>query len=231
MMKILAIVPAYNEEQSVSDVVIKIKLYMPEADILVINDGSIDATSERATDAGAKVINVPFNLGIGGAMQTGYLYAKRNNYDIAVQVDADGQHDPAYIKDLIKPIMLNKADMVIGSRFIEETSYRPSVFRKIGIKFFSALVRFLSNRNIADPTSGFRAVNREIIKYFSEYYPVDYPEVDVLIKLFRKGYRIIEIPVEMEERKKGRSSITPLRSVYYMIKVTLCLFMESLKNV
>jgi len=230
-MKILAIVPAYNEEQSVSDVVIKIKLYMPEADILVINDGSIDATSERATDAGAKVINVPFNLGIGGAMQTGYLYAKRNNYDIAVQVDADGQHDPAYIKDLIKPIMLNKADMVIGSRFIEETSYRPSVFRKIGIKFFSALVRFLSNRNIADPTSGFRAVNREIIKYFSEYYPVDYPEVDVLIKLFRKGYRIIEIPVEMEERKKGRSSITPLRSVYYMIKVTLCLFMESLKNV
>lgn len=228
-LKILTIIPAYNEEKSIADVINQIKLNLPEIDIVVVNDGSSDATSIEATLAGARVINLPFNLGIGGAMQTGYLYANNNNYDIAIQVDGDGQHNPIYIHNLIEPIIQGKADMVIGSRFIKKTYYKPSPTRKVGIIFFSSLIRFLTNQKVNDTTSGFRVVNKEIIKYFSNYYPTDYPEVDVLIKLHKKGFRVIEMPVEMQQRKTGKSSITPLRSIYYMIKVTISLLIGSLK--
>lgn len=228
-MKVLTIIPAYNEEKSIADVIYQVKLNLPENDIVVVNDGSNDATSEKAVEAGARVINLPFNLGIGGAMQTGYIYAKNNNYDIAIQVDGDGQHSPVYISSLMQPILQGKADMVIGSRFIEKTYYRPSLARKTGIIFFSSLVKVLTNWKIKDTTSGFRVVNKKIIHYFSNYYPTDYPEVDILIKLYRKGLKIMEVPVEMQERKTGRSSITPLRSIYYMIKVTISLLIGTLK--
>lgn len=230
-LKILVIIPAYNEEKSITGVVGQIKLNIPEADILVVNDGSNDATPQKASEAGARVINLPFNLGIGGAMQTGYLYAKYNNYDIAVQVDGDGQHNPIYIHNLMELIIQGSADMVIGSRFIKKTSYTPSSARKAGMLFFSALIKLLTNQRVKDTTSGFRVVNKKIIEYFSLHYPVDYPEVDVLVKLYKKGFRVMEMPVEMQERKTGKSSITPLRSIYYMIKVTISLLIESLKTI
>lgn len=230
-LDILIIIPAFNEEKSITSVISQIRLHIPEADILVINDGSTDSTGERAKAAGANVVNLPFNLGIGGAMQTGYLYARYNNYDIAIQVDGDGQHDPSYIHQLIKPVLEDYADMVIGSRYIQETAYKSSAVRRVGMVFFSLLVKFLTDQHVKDTTSGFRAINRNIINYFSLNYPVDYPEVDVLVKLKRKKFKVMEIPVEMKTRKTGKSSITPIRSIYYMIKVTLSLLIETVKTV
>lgn len=227
--KILVIIPAYNEEKSVGNVIRKIK-YCFDADIVVIDDGSADSTSDKASSEGAKVIRLPFNLGIGGAMQTGYLYANENNYDVAVQVDADGQHDPAYLKTLVAPLLEEKCDMAIGSRYVKESSYKSSVSRRMGMVFFSWLVYLLTASRINDTTSGFRAVNRKIIEYFASSYPTDYPEVDVLVRLFRKNFRILEIPVEMMERQGGKSSITPLKSIYYMVKVSLALLINSLRS-
>jgi len=229
-LKILVIIPAYNEEESIASVINQIRCYAPEADILVINDGSVDATSERAVKAGAKVVNLPFNLGIGGAMQTGYIYAKYHSYDVAIQVDGDNQHDPSYIQKLIRPIADNSADMVIGSRYVGKTIYKSTVFRRVGMVFFTFLIRLLTDKWIMDTTSGFRAVNKDIIDLFASDYPVDYPEVDVLVRLYKKKFRIIELPVEMKARKTGKSSITPIRSIYYMIKVTLSLIIETIKH-
>lgn len=229
-LRILIIIPAYNEEKSIPKVIEKIFDCMPESDIMVINDGSKDNTALAALNSGAKVINLPFNLGIGGAMQTGFLFAKRHNYDIAIQIDGDGQHNPEYVEELIKPIIDGEADMVIGSRFVNETKYRSSFFRKIGIVFFSGLVSFLIDQKIADTTSGFRAVNKKVINYFSEHYPTDYPEVDVLIKLYKNKFKITEIPVEMNQRMNGKSSITPIRSIYYMVKVSLSVLLEYMRT-
>ncbi|NLC67771.1 MAG: glycosyltransferase family 2 protein [Clostridiaceae bacterium] len=229
-MKILAIIPAYNEEKSIARVINQVKLYVPGADVLVVNDGSSDTTAQKARDAGARVVNLPFNLGIGAAMQTGYLYARYNNYDIAVQVDGDGQHDPAYIHDLMKPVMEGKADMVIGSRFVRKTSYIPPVARRAGMLFFSFLLMLLTNLQVKDTTSGFRVINKRTIEYFSMKYPPDYPEVDVLVKLHKKGFKILELPVEMQARKAGKSSITPIRSVYYFVKVTISLLIGSTRT-
>lgn len=229
-MKILVIIPAYNEEATIKNVIQRIKLKMPQADILVVNDGSKDNTSRKAKTAGAKVIDLPYNLGIGGAMQTGYLYAKENGYDIAVQVDGDGQHDPSYIKELIEPIINNSADVVVGSRYIIKTNYKSSVFRRMGMIFFSFLVSTLTNQKFKDTTSGFRAVNKEVINYFSNHYPVDYPEVDVLIRLKKRNFRIAELPVEMYKRQGGKSSITTFRSLYYMLKVSLAIIIGTLRS-
>jgi glycosyltransferase involved in cell wall biosynthesis len=229
-LKVLAIIPAYNEETSVGVVVRSIMSNIPEADVLVVNDGSGDSTSAKALEAGAAVINLPFNLGIGGAVQTGYLYARRNGYDIAVQVDGDGQHDPRYIKKIIEPLESGHADMVIGSRYVCETSYKSSFSRRTGMIFFSTLVSMLTGQRVKDTTSGFRAVNRKLIDYFSDHYPTDYPEVDVLVRLHKKNFRIAELPVEMQERKGGKSSITPVRSIYYMIKVSLSLLIGAMRS-
>lgn len=229
-MRVLVIIPAYNEEHTIKNVVRKIEMCIPHVDILVINDGSTDATSQKARGTGVNVIDLPFNLGIGGAMQTGYLYARKNNYDIAVQVDADGQHDPGYIKNLIEPIVNDMADVVVGSRYVNKTGYQSSVCRRIGILFFSILVSFLINQKVKDTTSGFRAVNRKVIEYYADHYPTDYPEVDVLVKLKKRNFRIVELPVKMLERQGGKSSITALRSVYYMIKVSLSLLIGSLRS-
>jgi len=229
-LKVLVIIPAYNEEASIGAVIKSIKHHAPEAQIIVINDGSRDNTHIEAAKAGATVINLPFNLGIGGAMQTGYLYAKANDFDAAIQVDGDGQHDPAYIHKLLKPIESGSASVVIGSRYVSETSYKSSFSRRTGMIFFSILVKILTGQTIKDTTSGFRAVNRDVIEYFAEHYPTDYPEVDVLVKLHKKKFRMIEVPVEMQQRQGGKSSITPLRSIYYMIKVSLSLLVGALRS-
>jgi len=228
-MKIAAVIPAYNEEKTITSVISNVRRYIPESDILVVNDGSSDNTPLYAAAANAMIINLPFNLGIGGAMQTGYMFARDNNYDIAVQVDGDGQHNPSDIQKLVKPVIDNLTDMVIGSRYISRTSYKSTYLRRIGMVFFSALVAFLTGNRVRDTTSGFRVVNRDIINYFAKNYPIDYPEVDVLVKLHKKGFRIMEIPVEMNRRQCGRSSITPFRSVYYMIKVSISLLIGAIR--
>ncbi|HEX9062028.1 MAG TPA: glycosyltransferase family 2 protein [Clostridia bacterium] len=227
--KVLVIIPAYNEEKNVGNVIRKIKKDA-NADIVVINDGSKDKTASAARDAGVRVIDLPFNLGIGGAMQTGYRFAKENGYEAAVQVDADGQHDPAFINFLVDKLDETGCSMIIGSRYVAETSYKSSVSRRIGMIFFSWLVQVLTGWKVKDTTSGFRVVDRKVIEYFAQSYPADYPEVDVLVRLHKKGFTVCEVPVEMQERQGGKSSITPVKSIYYMVKVSLALLINSLRS-
>ncbi|MDC4243647.1 glycosyltransferase family 2 protein [Clostridium perfringens] len=220
-MKILVIIPAYNEEKSISKVIMDIyNQRIEDLDILVINDASSDNTKFEAQKLGVNVIDLPINLGIGGAVQTGYIYAYNNKYDVAIQFDGDGQHMAKYLKDMIKAIINENYDMVVGSRFINNSNYKPSIYRKLGINFFSSLVSILGRKKVFDTTSGYRAVNNSVIKEFVEYYPKDYPEVETLSYIIRKGFKVKEIPVEMNYRESGESSITPLKSIYYMLKVT-----------
>lgn len=227
-LKVLVIIPAYNEENTIHNVIQKIKQAY-KCDIVVINDGSTDSTAKIASNHGARVINHPFNLGIGGAMQTGYQFAKQNNYDIAIQIDADGQHDPIYIEKLVNHMTQENFDMVIGSRYVNKTSYKSCLSRRIGMVFFSFIIWMLTGQKIKDTTSGFRAVNKHIIDYFAANYPADYPEVDVLVRLYKKNYKISELSVEMSERQGGVSSITPFKSLYYMVKVSLSLVINYLR--
>jgi hypothetical protein len=214
-------IPAYNEAATIYDVAMKAMHNCSEWDIVVINDGSKDNTREEALRTGVKVLDLPFNLGIGGSVQTGYHYALQQGYDYAVQLDGDGQHDP---KDLSKLTQaLQRADLVIGSRFKEQTAYRGNVFRRLGSMYFSTLVSRLCGKNYYDTTSGFRAVNRRCMVLFSHYYPNDYPEVVTLMLAVRNGLRVEEVRVEMQPRQGGQSSITPLKSLYYMLKVTAAL--------
>lgn len=229
MNKILIIIPAYNEAKTIKSVVNQLNINIPEADILVINDCSDDETETILKEENINHISLISNLGIGGAMQTGYIYALKNDYDIAVQIDGDGQHDSYNIKEILKPIEDNEADMVIGSRYVEKTSYRTPIFRKIGMMYFKNLVNLITNKKINDTTSGYRAVNSKVIKLFAEDYPKDYPEVEVLVKLNKKGFRVLEVPVEMREREAGFSSITPIKSVHYMIKVTFNLMKRAVE--
>ncbi|MCQ1531173.1 glycosyltransferase family 2 protein [Lutispora saccharofermentans] len=225
-MKVMVVVPAYNEEKNIYKVVASIKEYHPEIDVVVVNDGSKDNTCFEAKRAGAFVIDLPQNLGIGGAVQTGYLYGKRNDYDVVIQIDGDGQHDPKDISRLVEVIENKEADMVIGSRFVEQTEYESSSMRKLGINFFSRFVSFVCKQNFYDTTSGYRAANRKVIELFSTYYPKDYPEVETIVYAIKRGIRIKEVSVDMNKRQGGKSSITPLKSVYYMIKVTSAILLQ-----
>lgn len=227
-LSILVIIPAYNEEASIGSVIRDIRQHAPEADILVINDGSSDRTESRAREAGAKVLTLPYNVGIGGGMQTGYLYAKQMGYDVAVQMDADGQHPAGELPKLIAGIA--GQDLVIGSRFLGAATFRSSAVRRMGIAFFSRLVSWVTGERFTDTTSGFRAAGRKVIELYASYYPTDYPEVESIVYLKRQGCRIAEIPVEMRPRTTGRSSITPWRSAYYMVKVTLSVLMSALRR-
>jgi glycosyltransferase involved in cell wall biosynthesis len=227
--RVLVIIPAYNEEDAISDVIRKIR-DCSRADIVVINDGSKDRTAQKALSEGVRVISLPLNLGIGGAMQTGYIFARDNAYDIAIQVDADGQHDPVYLEKIIQPVTECVSDMVIGSRYVEKTAYKSSISRRVGMIFFSWLVSVLTGQKVKDTTSGFRAVNRDIIEYFASSYPADYPEVDVLVRLHKKRFKVMEVPVKMQERQGGCSSITPLKSAYYMIKVSIAMIFSTLRS-
>ncbi|MBI5014207.1 MAG: glycosyltransferase family 2 protein [Deltaproteobacteria bacterium] len=229
-MKVLAIVPAYNEEASIAAVVEALGRVRPPLDVVVVDDGSSDATAEVARAAGARVLSLPFNLGIGGAVQTGYLYARDNGYDVAVQVDGDGQHDPAEIPNLLAPLSEGTAEVVGGSRFLgRRSTYRASVARRLGIFYFAWVLSALFRRSVTDPTSGFRAANRRAIELFADEYPTDYPEVDSLVLLWRNGLRSLEVPVEMASRQGGQSSISWPRAVYYMIKVTLSIGVHLLR--
>ncbi|SDB18930.1 glycosyltransferase family 2 protein [Butyrivibrio sp. INlla16] len=218
---VLIIIPAYNEAENIENIVDEITTGYPQYDYVVVNDGSSDATSRILKKRGYNHINCPINLGIGGAIQTGYRYAREKDYEIAVQIDGDGQHDPAYIKDIITPIREGEADYVIGSRFVNKEGFQSSATRRIGIKFLSGLITVLCLRRVKDVTSGFRAVNKFFIDVFSENYPIDYPEPEAILDAVMRRKRILELPVIMRERETGKSSINFRRSIYYMIKVTL----------
>ncbi|MEO0083263.1 MAG: glycosyltransferase family 2 protein [candidate division WOR-3 bacterium] len=231
MDKILAIVPAYNESATIELVIKEISESVPGIDICVIDDGSIDDTAERARGVGAIVISLPFNMGIGAAVQTGFMYAVQNQYNYAVQVDADGQHDPSYINQMISILKQNNYDVVSGSRFLNKSGYKSPWLRRLGIKILELINRVFIKQKITDCTSGFRAFNRRALEFLAQYYPEDYPEPEVLIVLKKNKFRVIEIPVVMRNRLGGTSSIRGFKSLHYMIKVILAIIMESLKGV
>jgi glycosyltransferase involved in cell wall biosynthesis len=220
----VAIVPAYNEEAVIGGVVKEIRRADPDLEIVVIDDGSRDGTAATATAFGARVITLPYNLGIGGAMQTGYQFAFERGFDVAVQIDGDGQHDPRDLEQLLSPIFSDDADLVVGSRFSGEKFYRGTFTRRIGIRFFARVVSLIVRQRVTDTTSGFRAVSRRGIRLFAAEYPHDYPEVESTVLAYRHQLRIAEVPVAMRGRVAGHSSITALQSIYYMVKVTLALF-------
>jgi glycosyltransferase involved in cell wall biosynthesis len=223
-LRSIAIVPAYNEEGSLRTVVEEIQAAEPELDIVVVNDGSTDGTGRVAAAAGVAVVNLPFNVGIGGAVQTGYQYALEHGFELAIQVDGDGQHDPREIAQVIGPIVDGRADLVVGTRFVTGGGYRGTRVRRIGIRLFAGLVSLLVRQRVSDTTSGFRAVNRKALRLFAAEYPHDYPEVESIVLISRHGLRMLEVPVQMRVRETGNSSITALRAAYYMIKVLLALF-------
>ena len=229
-LRVLAVIPAYCEERSIVAVVRSIRglsLY----DILVINDGSPDDTGEAARKAGAIVLNLPCNLGIGGAVQASFMYALANDYDAIVRLDGDGQHEPADIERLLEPLRNGTADAVIGSRFLGETTYRASFLRMTGIRFFRVLVNLFTGYKVTDPTSGFFAISRRLMQFYSVQYPSDYPEVDSYILMHRLNIKAVEVPVRMYGREKGKSSITPFRAIYYMVKVTLSFLINSIGRI
>ncbi len=219
----IAVVPAYNEEASIGAVVRELRALDPELAVVVIDDGSVDQTARVARLAGAKVVCLPYNLGIGGAVQTGYQYALAHGFDVAVQVDGDGQHDPREIAKLLEPILDGRADVVVGSRFAAGSRYRAPFARRVGIRLFAALVSLILRQRLTDTTSGFRAINRRGIRLFATDYPHDYPEVEAAVLAARHKLRVAEVPVTMRVRASGASSITLFRGLYYMAKVTLAL--------
>jgi glycosyltransferase involved in cell wall biosynthesis len=221
----VAIVPALNEEQTISGVVDELRAFDPGLDVVVVDDGSGDRTSEVAAACGARVLRLPFNLGIGGAVQTGFRFAFENGYDIAVRVDGDGQHDPAQLDKILAPVLHGDADIVIGSRFAADAGgYRSSRSRRVGIRILAAVVSRIVGQRVTDTTSGFQALNRNGIALFARDYPHDYPEVEATVMVFRHRLRLQEVAVSMRERGGGQSSITALRSIYYMAKVLLAIF-------
>jgi len=229
-MKKIVIIPAYNEITNIEFTVSDILNNAPGFDYVIINDCSQDGTMRYCTQQGMNIINLPVNLGIGGAVQTGYLYAWRNGYDVAVQFDGDGQHDAAYLNEMADYLEANGADMVIGSRFIKKEGFQSTSLRRFGIKYFSTIIRMMTGKTVLDVTSGMRMVNRDVMKIYSEEYPVDYPEPESLVMILNMGKKVCEVPVIMRERQGGVSSISPRKSIYYMIKVTLAILMERLRK-
>jgi glycosyltransferase involved in cell wall biosynthesis len=222
--RVVAVVPAFDEEAAIGAVVAGIREFDPEIDVVVVDDGSGDGTAAAAAAAGAIVVKLPFNLGIGAAVQTGFRYALEQDYDVAVRLDGDGQHDSSELPKLLGPLERGEADVVTGSRFRGEGTYRPPLGRRLGITWFAKLVSLLSRQQVTDTTSGFQALNRSAISLFARDYPSDYPEVEATVLLLKHRLRLTEVHVEMRERETGSSSITFLRSLYYAVKVTLALF-------
>jgi len=232
-MKILAIIPCYNEEKNIDKVVQNITNNASSGsnssiDYLIINDCSKDDTLEICKKKKYNYINLPVNLGIGGGVQAGYLYAYERGYDIAIQHDGDGQHDPCYFGDVISPILSGQADIVIGSRFLDREGFQSTGLRRLGITFLSILIYFCTGVKIRDVTSGYRAVNRKFIEIFAAHYAQDYPEPEAIMDAALKKARILEVPVIMREREEGKSSISPVKSVYYMVKVSLAILLHRL---
>jgi len=230
-MKILVIVPAYGEECCIQGVIEDLRDNFPQGDVLVVNDGSRDMTSEIAKALGVNVIDLPYNVGIGGAMQTGFLYALQEGYDAALQFDGDGQHHADQIEKVLKPWLSNRADLVVGSRFLSDAGFTSSVQRRIGSKILSFVVSTIVGSRITDTTSGFRVYGRNTLEFFSVNYPEDYPEVEAFILAHKKGLRITEVPSEIGPRTGGKSSITFTQAIYYMVKVMLAIFVDLLKKI
>jgi len=230
--KVLIIIPAFNEENNIGGVIEGIKQYHPDFDLLVINDGSKDNTSQVAKETGkAVVIDLSYNLGIGAAVQTGFKYAKRHIYDVAMQFDGDGQHMVSEIIKVIGPVINNETDCMIGSRFVENLeSFKSSILRRLGIHIFEWVSLILIGQKIKDQTSGFRAFNKDIIHFLADYYPRDYPEPEVIILLGKNKFRIKEVFTQMRERQGGISSIPNYRGPYYMMKVLLSMFMAAIRE-
>ena len=229
-MKKLVIIPAYNEGGSILRAVEDIKTHAPGFDYIVINDCSTDDTLEVCRKHGLNYVNLSVNLGIGGAVQTGYLYGCQYGYDLAVQFDGDGQHDGSYLERMAEELLRTGSDIVIGSRFIEKEGFQSSGLRRVGIRYFSALIRLLTGKRVTDPTSGMRMVNRDVMELYARSYPKDYPEPESVTAILRMGKKVTEIPVVMKKREEGTSSIGGVKSVYYMIKVTLAVLMERLRG-
>lgn len=229
-MKILVIIPAYNEEESILTTVQALNSVHPEVDAVVVNDASKDNTKNILSENHIHYLDLPVNLGIGGGVQAGYMYAYRNGYDIAIQMDGDGQHPASELDKIIAPIKAEKADIVVGSRFVNKEGFQSSAIRRFGIKFLSSLIYLCTGKHILDVNSGYRAVNRKFIKIFSEEYAQDYPEPEALVTAAKKGAEIIEVPVMMKERQGGMSSISPIKSIYYMIKVSLAIIIKNISE-
>lgn len=229
--KCLVIIPAYNEQDNIGDLIKNIKsLESDYLDILVVNDKSTDNTADICEREGVMVINLPCNLGIGGAVQTGYKYAYQHKYMFAIQVDGDGQHNPEDIIKVVSPLYNDEADIVIGSRYINNEGFQSTKLRRVGIRYFSKLLFVLLGQNVTDPTSGFRGCNYNVIRLFAERYPIDYPEPESIVTVKRNGYRLKEVPVIMKERKGGISSIRSFRSIYYMIKVSMAILFDMFRK-
>jgi glycosyltransferase involved in cell wall biosynthesis len=228
-LKCLIIVPAFNESKSVAKLVLRLNRALPDCHVLVIDDGSTDDTV-RKIPGSATVVSLPFNLGIGGAMQTGYRYAAIHGYDIAIQVDGDGQHRPREVAKLAEALVRGGADLVVGSRFLEPTTFVQSFTRMTGIKVLSAWIRCLSGLKITDCTSGFRAANQKVIRAYAHWYPEDYPEPEVVLLLHRSKFKVVEIPVKMRRRMYGKSSISVARGLFYVVKVSACLFLDMVRQ-
>lgn len=232
-LKALVIIPAFNEEENImktANSLVNIKISNVKLDYIIINDGSTDNTLDVIKKNKLKFIDLPFNLGIGGAVQTGYKYALYGNYDIAIQFDGDGQHNPSYIESLIKELN-NGCDLVIGSRYIEDNdTFKSTKYRRMGKNILSCLIKIFTSAKITDPTSGFRACNKKIIEKFADSYPSDYPEPDTLVSILKEKYIVKEISVEMNERAGGTSSITPIKAIYYMIKVSFSIIITAISK-
>ncbi len=227
----LVIMPAYNEAANIQGVLRQLRERFPEMPCVVIDDGSVDDTAERARAAGAEVIRLPCNLGYGGAVQTGFRYAVRRGYDLAVLMDADGQHDPDSIPDLMAPLLAGEADVVVGSRFLGRHTYPVDLPRRLAMRFFSSVVHLLTGHRITDPTSGFQALSRDALRFFAyDNYPSDFPDADALLALLYAGFRVVEVPVTMHGRRSGDSMHSPLRGVYYMLRMSLSLFILLLRQ-
>jgi glycosyltransferase involved in cell wall biosynthesis len=227
----LAVIPAYNESATVADVIARVHAHAPLFDVVVVNDGSTDDTAERARAAGADVLEMPFNIGIGGAVQAGFVYARENGYRYMVQVDGDGQHEPQEIEILLDALASQSSiDVACGSRFLVPGEYLAPISRRTGIHVFAFLLSRIVGQPVTDPTSGFRLYNRRAIELFSRDYPHDYPEVEAVLMLHHHRLRMAEVPVRMYERGGGRSSISSGKSAYYMIKVLLALFVGLLRR-
>ncbi|MBU3759978.1 MAG: glycosyltransferase family 2 protein [Candidatus Omnitrophica bacterium] len=229
--KTLIIVPALNESKAIGSLIAEISRFHPLQHVLVIDDGSQDNTAQEAQKAGAQVVRLPFNLGIGGAVQTGFRYARDHDYDAAVQIDGDAQHDPSFLLCVLTPVLKGELDLCIGSRFLTpEPGFKSTMARRLGIRFFSVLLSALTQVPLTDPTSGFRASSRRLIECFADYYPVDFPEPEAIQTARRLGAKIGEVPVTMRSRRGGESSIRMFKTLYYMIKVTLAILIDTLKK-
>lgn len=229
-MKKLVIIPAFNEEGNLEKTIKDIQDNAPGFDYVIINDCSTDGTLAMCRRHGFSYLNLPVNLGIGGAVQTGYRYAYYHGYDIAVQFDGDGQHSAGYLPKMVEQMEKTGADMMIGSRFITKEGFQSSTLRRLGIKYFSVLIRILTGKIITDPTSGMRMINRKLLKKFTEEYPKDYPEPESVVTILSEKHRVEEMPVRMNEREEGNSSISLVNGVYYMIKVSFAMLIARMKR-